>query len=492
MYPMKMKSILVICFALISTLFFAQSKQSGKQNVNNHAYPYGNPIIRHMYTADAAPHVMPDGKVWIVTSVDSDLGGGYGTMHCYHSFSSPDMVHWTDHGEIFNLNDALQGKPEPQGQDWALWAPDMVYRNGKYYLYYPVRIANDALETAKGNNGESYIAVAVSDNPGHHFKVINPRIEKTGGIDPAIFVDDDGLPYLYWGSHNAAKLKENMYELAEEPKKLDVNTDRFMEAIWMDKHDGKFYLSYHTIYNWKVKITDENANDSNRLKSELAYSVGDSPMGPFKYMGTFNFELGVNVNNGPRIDETKKYVPWRYMQSNHGGIVEFHGQEYLFYHTSALSSWRQDEFKGPGTWTQRSVCVDKLNYNADGTIIPVQQTIESVPAVVINQPFEINLLKKPTVVNENKRILSFEKVNLGTGYYYFGLTALNVSKPCRAEIRLDSPTGKLVGTALVNNNGVSECSLRGANGIHMVYLVFNESIKISQIHFFAGKPMKKN
>lgn len=198
-----MKQIIFALCAVALLTVSATGQQQGKPNVNTIPYPFGNPVIKHMYTADAAPHVMPDGKVWMVTSVDSDNGGGYATMHCYHTFSSSDMVKWTDHGEVFNLNDALQGKPEPKGQDWALWAPDMVYRNGKYYLFYPVRIANDALETAKGNNGESYIAVAVSDHPSHKFTVLNPRIEGTKGIDPAVFVDDDGQCYLYWGEHNA-------------------------------------------------------------------------------------------------------------------------------------------------------------------------------------------------------------------------------------------------------------------------------------------------
>jgi len=483
------KKIGLLIFGLgLSILTMAQSVPSNKKNVNTIPYPYKNPVIRHMYTADAAPHVMPDGKVWMVTSVDSKEGGGYASMHSYHTFSSSDMVNWTDHGEIFNLNDALEGKPEPNGQDWALWAPDMVYRNGMYYLFYPVRIANKALNSTLGENGESYIAVAISDNPAHHFKVLNPRIKKTEGIDPAIFVDDDGQPYLYWGNRMAAKLKENMIELATDPVQLDLNTDRFMEAIWMEKHADKYYVSYHTLYNWKIAITDENADDSNRKRSELAYSVGNNPMGPFKYMGTFNYELGQNVKNGPRLDASKKYVPWRYMQSNHGGIVEYHGQNYLFYHTSALSSWKQDEFKGPGTWTQRSVCVDKLNYNLNGSIIPVQQTIECVPEVKVDQPYEIRLQDKKVRITAKQRVLKYEHVELGTGYYYFELNA-SVKKPLKAEIRLDSQTGKLLGTVLINKDGVSGSFLRNANGKHTVYLLFNDEIEIKSARFYAGSSL---
>jgi len=74
---------LLFLFAITQNFCFAQ-----KKNSNTAPYPYGNPVIKHMYTADASPHVMPDGKVWMVTSVDSENGGGYSTMHNYHTFSS--------------------------------------------------------------------------------------------------------------------------------------------------------------------------------------------------------------------------------------------------------------------------------------------------------------------------------------------------------------------------------------------------------------------
>ena len=130
------KTISTFFCAFISIAAFAQIKP----NKNTKPYPYGNPVIKHMYTADASPHVMPDGRVWMVTSVDHENGGGYSTMHKYHTFSSKDMVNWTDHGEVLNIYDVIGSNIEPEGEDWALWAPDMVYYEGKYYLYFPVRI----------------------------------------------------------------------------------------------------------------------------------------------------------------------------------------------------------------------------------------------------------------------------------------------------------------------------------------------------------------
>jgi len=485
-----MKIKISISFAILT--FFSVTTFAQKKNVNTKPYPYGNPVIRHMYTADASPKVMPDGKVWMVTSVDHEDGGGYATMHCYHTFSTTDMVNWTDHGEVFNINDALQGKPEPKGEDWALWAPDMIYHEGKYYLYYPVRI----LYTAGGYDEKSrktasYIAVAVSDAPDKKFKVINPKLEKTKGIDPAVFIDDDGQKYLYYGVHMAGKLKDNMMELDSLPVKLEVEDEHFMEAVWMNKRNGKYYLSYHSHYG--KPIDPENPDDPNRLKSLLDYGISDNPMGPFKHMGTMNYELGVNVNEGPKYKD-KNYVPWRLYQSNHGGIVEYHGQEYLFYHTSALSSWRQDEFKDAGTWTQRSVCVDLLKYNEDGSIIPVQQTLSGVKKLNVKQTFKIKLNKEPLAVSNLKNVLVFKDIDLGTGYYYFGLNAKEIKNPIKAEIRKGSEDGTLLGTLIIKQDGISEAFLRNAANKTDIYIVFkdlsDEKVIISSMRFFAGSPKK--
>lgn len=469
--PLSIVTLLSIC------LTFGQ-----KENSNTKPYPYNNPVITHMYTADASPHVMPDGRVWMVTSVDHEDGGGYSTMHKYHTFSSKDMANWTDHGEVLNIYDVIGKSEEPEGENWALWAPDMVYYEGKYYLYFPVRIVlgEDGGEGKRKVN--SYIAVAVSDSPDQKFKVINPKIEGTRGIDPSIFIDDDGQKYLYYGAHIGAKLKDNMTELDGEPIKLEVDDHRFMEAIWMNKKAGKYYLSYHSHYD--KPIDPENPDDLFRRKSRLDYVVGDSPLGPFEYKGILNYELGVNVNEGPKLPG-KNYVPWRLYQSNHGGIVEFHGDEYLFYHTSALSSWRQDEFKGPGTWTQRSVCVDKIVYDESGIIRPVQQTLSSVEPVIVNQPFEIVLDTK----NNN---LEFKDVDLGTGYYYAGIDVKHIETPTTCEIRLDNPEGELVGTFIIKKDSVTETLLRNAKGNRDVYFVFddnlNPNIKIQSARFFAGSP----
>ena len=459
-----------------------------KKNSNTKPYPFGNPVIKHMYTADASPHVMPDGRMWMVTSVDSEEGGGYPTMHKYHTFSSADMKTWKDHGEVFNIDDVMP--KDVKKQDWALWAPDMIYRNGKYYLYYPIWIHHTDSVRPNGKEGRvvtSYIGVAVSDAPDKPFKVLKSKIQGTSGIDPAVFADDDGSIYLLWGHSKMAKLKDNMMELETKPVELNLGTERFMEAIWMHKKNGKYYISYHTKYG--NKIDKENPDDPSRNKSEIAYSYADNINGPYQYGGIVNYELGVNVNNGPELPG-RSYVPWRLTQSNHVGIAEFHGQDYLFYHTSALSSWRQDEFKNMGTWTQRSVCIDKLNYNEDGSVIPVQQTIEGVEKVTIKQRFKIELLKNSLPLNENKPH-SFSNIQLGTGYYYFAVEVKNVTTAFMLQVK--TKQGLLLTTVPVKQSGIIEVGLNYAKGSQEIVIIpvgVTDAATLKSACFFAGSPSK--
>lgn len=70
------KGVSILTIMLFSFNLFAQVGPQGKPNKNTKPYPYDNPVIRTIYTADPAPHVMPDGKIWMVTSTDDENGGG--------------------------------------------------------------------------------------------------------------------------------------------------------------------------------------------------------------------------------------------------------------------------------------------------------------------------------------------------------------------------------------------------------------------------------
>ncbi len=163
-------------------------------------------------------------------------------------------------------------------------------------------------------------------------------IEGTDHIDPTCFVDEDGQAYLIWGGDfqtpKIARLKENMTELAEEPRFIEYGAENFGEGGFMHKRDGIYYFSY----------TCQSCSPYGAY-----YAMGDNPYGPFEYQGAL-----------------KKPPPGA---QDHHSMVEFHGQWYYFYHTGNYNS---------GSLFRRNVCVDSLNYNEDGTMQMVEQTTTGV------------------------------------------------------------------------------------------------------------------
>ena len=245
-------------------------------------------------------------------------------MDQYHVFSTDDLIHWTDHGEILRADDVPWGRKE----GGFMWAPDCAYKNGKYYFYFPHPSGTHTGSTWK-------IGVATSDKPASDFKVGGYIKGMTSHIDPCVFVDDDGAAYIYNGGGGecyGARLKKNMTSLASKPQRMEGLVD-FHEGTWVHKYNGKYYLSYPDNH------IDENGKQYNRMH----YAMSDSPLGPWEYKGIL-------------LDATD-------CDTSHGSIVEFKGQWYLFYHGCQLSRMGN----------LRSVCVDRLYYNEDGTIRKVHQ-----------------------------------------------------------------------------------------------------------------------
>jgi hypothetical protein len=323
--------------------------------VKKEPVPISEPLVTHIYTADPSAHVF-DGRIYIYPSHDIDAGtpendmGDHFDMRDYHVLSMDSIGgEVTDHGVALDIKDI----------PWAgkqLWAPDAAFANGKYYLYFP----------AKDKEGVFRIGVAVSNSPTGPFKAEAKPIQGSYSIDPAVFKDDDGSYYMYFGgiwggqlqrwssgkydsagsktdlqkdeepSINArvAKMNKNMLSFAEpvrEVKILDENGQpilgkdhdrRYFEAPWVHKYNGKYYFTYST-------------GDTHYIN----YAIGDNPYGPFAYKG-------VVLN---------PVVGW----TNHHSIVEINGKWYLFYHDSTLSG---------GKTHLRSVKVTELTHNADGSI----------------------------------------------------------------------------------------------------------------------------
>ena len=292
----------------------------------------GNPIIRHEFTADPAAMVYK-GKVYLYTGHDEAPTGHNGyVMHNWLCFSSADMVNWTEHSIPMAVKDFTWAKDDA-------WASQVIERNGKFYWYVAVEHA-----TIPGKS----IGVAVSDSPTGPFKdargsalvtndMTNVAKHAWDDIDPTVMIDDDGQAYLFWGNGVCyyAKLKKNMIEL--DGPIHSIVLPHYTEAPWINKHNGWYYLSY--AYEFPEKI---------------AYAMSRSINGPWEYKGIIN-ELAGNSN------------------TNHQAIIDFKGKTYFIYHNGALAA-------DAGSF-HRSVCIDYLYYNKDGTIKRVVMTSEGVSEV---------------------------------------------------------------------------------------------------------------
>ena len=293
----------------------------------------GNPLVRHIRTADPDAHVWEDGRLWVYTSQDHDsdsltrakVGHGYSKMDGYHVFSTTDMETYIDHGEILYSQDVPWGT---NNGGW-MWAPGAAYKNGTYYLYFP-----HMDKTMQWKTG-----VATSKYPQGPFVAEPTYMEGTSGIDPMCLVDNDGQAYLYFGDALVAKLSNDMLTLAEKPRKINYGADNFREGSYMHKYDGKYYYSWT---DWKDKT------------NQGYYAIGDNPYGPFDYKGA--------VNARPEGAQ------------DHHSMIKFKSTWYYFYHVGNYIN----HFGEKGQGNRRNVCVDYLYYNPDGTLKIVKQTREGV------------------------------------------------------------------------------------------------------------------
>ncbi|WP_241674489.1 family 43 glycosylhydrolase [Paenibacillus luteus] len=288
-----------------------------------------NPLITTIFTADPSAHVWKDGKVYIYASHDMDPARGCDYMDRYHVFSSEDMVNWVDEGEILRSEDVSWGRPE----GGFMWAPDCAYKNGIYYFYYPHPSGSNWNDTWK-------IGVATSQKPASGF-TDQGYVPGLGGfalIDPCVFVDEDDRAYMYYGGGSrceGGELNDDMVSINGEMREI-VGLEDFHEAAWVFKREGLYYLTYA-----------DNLEGNNRMR----YATSEHPLGPWTYRGIFLEPTGCSTT--------------------HGSVAQFKGQWYLFYHNQDIS----------GEGNLRSICIDYLYFNEDGTIRTVVQTKEGVHPV---------------------------------------------------------------------------------------------------------------
>jgi beta-xylosidase len=290
-----------------------------------------NPVITNAFTADPAALVYRD-TVYLYTGHDEAPDNShFYQMNKWLCFSSTNMVDWAPHGSPLAVTNFA----------WAYsdaWASQVIERNGKFYWYVAV--------TAKGGKA---VGVTVSDSPTGPFKdargsalVSNEMTTATrinwDDIDPTVWIDDDGQAYLIWGNTvcYCAKLKKNMIELDGPIQTIDV--PNFTEAPWIHKHGNLYYLSYATGFPEKT-----------------AYATAPKITGPWTYRGLLA-DLAGNCN------------------TMHQAIIDYKGRSYFIYHNGGVQP--------SGGSFRRSVCIDYLYYNPDGTIKRIIQTSEGVARAI--------------------------------------------------------------------------------------------------------------
>lgn len=287
-----------------------------------------NPICPPgLYIADPTARVWDDGMLYVYGSRDDENLKTW-CSHDHWVMRTEDLVNWEFFPRVFASKGENDGVPY---SDRQLFAPDAMYKDGTYYLYFC-------------QPGKDCEGVAVSPSPtGPFIDAKKMNIGKHNQIDPTVFIDDDGQAYYSWGQGRAkiAKLKPNMTEIDEStiiPNVLTENEHFFHEGNFMTKRNGIYYMVYTSI---------ELLNSGKKTATRIAYASSDKPMGPYTYGGCIIDNMGCDPKT------------W----NNHGSIVEFKGRWYVFYHRTTHNSAMR-----------RKACIEPISFNEDGSIPQVEMT----------------------------------------------------------------------------------------------------------------------
>ncbi|MFE7270940.1 family 43 glycosylhydrolase [Streptomyces sp. NPDC057623] len=280
---------------------------------------------------NADPNIVRFGDTFYLYPTTDGFEGWSGTQ--FKAYSSTDLVHWKDHGVILDLG------PDVSWADSRAWAPTIAEKDGKYYFYFCA---------------DANIGVAVSDSPTGPFKdALGAPLLKAGQlsgqmIDPAVFTDDDGQSYLYWGNGRAyvAPLNADMTSI-DTSKIKDITPSGYNEGTFVIKRKGTYYFMW-------------SENDTRDENYRVAYATGPSPTGPWTKRGVIlekDLSLGIK---GP----------------GHHSVVHVPNTDdwYIAYHRFAIPG---------GDGTHRETTVDQLEFDADGLIRKVVPTLTGIDPVTV-------------------------------------------------------------------------------------------------------------
>jgi len=371
-----------------------------------------NPIVPPgVYIADPSARVWGDGRLYIYGSLDESTE--YYCSWRHHVMRTSDLMNW----EIFEDRFSSKGVNDQVSEsDALLFAPDCQYKDGIYYLYYclPDREFTEGVATSADPTGPFM--------DGKHIELYGYN-----QIDPCVFIDDDGQAYYIWGQFTAkvAKLKPNMVEIEKETIVDSLLTEEehyFHEGGYMVKRNGLYYFIYAHL-------------GRSDMPTCLGYATSASPMGPFNYRG-------VIIDNDNCDPEN-----W----NNHGSIVEYNGQWYVFYHRATH-----------GSRMMRKACVEPITFNSDGSINEVEMTSQGA-GPPLNAFKKIDAERACLLFGnvriqgfspdneelgriQNKDRVAYKYLNFGDGVDSVTFRVKPGKKPGKIEIATDMPWHRSLGT----------------------------------------------
>jgi hypothetical protein len=369
------------------------------------------------YIADPTARVWHDGKLYIYGSTDESTN--YYCSYRHDVMFTSDLSNWMMVENVFASKGENDQVPEV---DPLLFAPDIEYRNGTYYLYYctPQHGYNEGVASSQSPTG-----------PFKHERFIN--VGKYNEIDPTIFIDDDGQAYYYWGQFTlkGAKMKQNMVELDTATIRDNIiNKDEhfFHEGAFVMKRNGLYYIIY----------AHEGRRD--RRPTCIAYATATSPMGPFKYGGVIIDNFGCDPES------------W----NNHGSVAKFNGQWYIFYHRSSHASKMM-----------RRACMEPITFNPDGSIDEVEMTsqgagkpLSAYEKIDAERACQLSGYCRIMKIGEGNEAISEIKPGDGAAFKYIdfgnGVSSLTarIAAYCGGKMifREGSADGKIVAELVVPNS----------------------------------------
>ncbi len=449
-----------------------------------------NPISTYHYLADPGA-AADDEYFYIITDSDDPApanSNGY-KIYALYAFRSKDMQNWTDYGIIYDAR-KVNGIND-------IWASGIAVHNGTFYIVFP----------DGGGGGIGYIKAPAIDGPWTNAvgqgkdKLVGGRgIIGCDGVswcfDPGIFIDDDGTTYVTWGggesnsrpntdNFDIVKLNDAKDAPVGNGSHVKVNnlpTRKMLEASYIHKHGSNYYFSYSTGWQQGAPTID--------------YGMSNNVMGPYTWKGTI---LGDPSMNGRSINGN----------NNHHGIAEFKGHSYVVYHDRRIAKGHNgleiipadDGQPKPNEGYHRSVSVDEMFYNNDGTIKTVTVTDEGPKQIENFDPYDwypaLTSSKQKGIRSRSNFVqgkkaehvliplsskeswIRVSGVDFGTAATGFTVEASSAADGNKIEIRTGSATGTLAGTCTLKNTGnkntyaENKCEVEGLKGIvNQLFLVF--------------------